>query len=187
DPWTDTDWEANKGSWLVHTLPYMEQNNLYQRIPNLNVPHFDSIGAAYQAGVLPVMLPYARCPSDSFQPDQPYTNYVGSMGPQCIFDWCNNDPFGAYCHKPEWGYTRSPWGGMTNTPSELRGMFSRIGTMIRMDDVTDGTSSTLMIGEALVGQHNHLRRTDWANAWGGAAHCSTIIPINYPIDENDVS
>jgi prepilin-type N-terminal cleavage/methylation domain-containing protein/prepilin-type processing-associated H-X9-DG protein len=187
DVWTDTDWESNKGSWILHLLPYLEQDALYRRVPNLHVPHFDSIEAAYQTGALPVMLPFVRCPSDSFQPNEPYTNYMGSMGPQCIFDWCNFNPFGSYCHKPEWGYTRSPWGGMTNNPSELRGLFSRIGTRMRLADAADGTSTTLLIGEGLVAQHNHLRRTDWANAWGGAAHGTTIIPINYPIDENDLS
>jgi prepilin-type processing-associated H-X9-DG protein/prepilin-type N-terminal cleavage/methylation domain-containing protein len=184
---TDTDWESNKGSWLVHTLPWMEQENLHRRIPNLDLPHFDSIEAAYQARVLPVMLPYVRCPSDNFQPGQPYTNYVGSMGPQCIFDWCNYDPFGTYCHRPDWGYTQSASGGLTNQTSEIRGLFGRAGVRVALNDVSDGTTNTLFIGESLVGQHNHLRRTDWANAWGGQAHGSTVIPINYPIDENDLS
>src|SRR5258707_858410 len=75
--WTDTDWESNKGSWILHLLPYLEQDALYRRVPNLHVPHFDSIEAAYQAGVLPVMLPFVRCPSDPFQPSEPYTNYMG--------------------------------------------------------------------------------------------------------------
>src|SRR4030081_3663398 len=29
------DWSDNRGSWLVHTLPYMEQVNIYKGIPNL--------------------------------------------------------------------------------------------------------------------------------------------------------
>jgi prepilin-type N-terminal cleavage/methylation domain-containing protein len=48
--WADIDWSANKGTWLVYTLPFIEEDNLYRQIPNHNTPHFDSIGAAVQAG-----------------------------------------------------------------------------------------------------------------------------------------
>src|SRR5712691_9272019 len=30
------DWNSDKGSWLVYTLPYMEQDNLYKQLPDLN-------------------------------------------------------------------------------------------------------------------------------------------------------
>src|SRR5262245_23286035 len=30
------DWNADKGSWLVYTLPYMEQDNLFKKFPPLN-------------------------------------------------------------------------------------------------------------------------------------------------------
>jgi prepilin-type N-terminal cleavage/methylation domain-containing protein len=36
--WQNLDWQADKGTWLVHTLPYMDQANLYQQIPNLLIP-----------------------------------------------------------------------------------------------------------------------------------------------------
>src|SRR5689334_24879589 len=32
------DWSGDKGSWLVMTLPYMEQDNIYKTFPQLNVP-----------------------------------------------------------------------------------------------------------------------------------------------------
>src|SRR5689334_15386854 len=72
--WAQLDWNSNKGTWLVFTLPYMEDDNLFRRIPNLELDHFDSIGAAEQAGVLPVLLRYGRCPSDSANPARPYSN-----------------------------------------------------------------------------------------------------------------
>jgi prepilin-type N-terminal cleavage/methylation domain-containing protein/prepilin-type processing-associated H-X9-DG protein len=35
--WGNMDWNANKGTWLVYTLPFMEQDNLFKQIPNLEV------------------------------------------------------------------------------------------------------------------------------------------------------
>src|SRR5438105_1120797 len=96
--WANLDWSANKGTWLVYTLPYMEEEVLFKQIPNLEVPHFDSIGAAEQAGVLPKILPNMRCPSDGFRPEAPFCNYVASLGPQCLDDKCGYIPFQQYCN-----------------------------------------------------------------------------------------
>ena len=87
--WSDVDWSANKGTWLVYTLPYIEEDNLYAQIPNHDTPHFDSIGAALRAGVLPRAIPAKlRCPSDYYNYDNgPYSNYVGSLGPSA---WTTN-------------------------------------------------------------------------------------------------
>src|SRR5438874_3872333 len=54
----------DKGSWLVYTLPYMEQNNLWQLLadPKLfffsNEPQHNSIQLAVNAKIFPVHLPY---------------------------------------------------------------------------------------------------------------------------------
>src|SRR5437773_2042789 len=37
DPWTNTqDWGDRKGTWIVFTLPYMEQHALFKSIPPQN-------------------------------------------------------------------------------------------------------------------------------------------------------
>src|SRR5437868_1946645 len=78
-----------QGSWLVYTLPFMDQGPLYDQLypyvsyANLATPSDplnDTIQAAVNAGVLPVRLPYGRCPSDPFDPSAPVCNYVGSLG-----------------------------------------------------------------------------------------------------------
>src|SRR5258708_2101422 len=69
NPWSC---HYDKGSWLVFTLPYMEQDNLYKRFPyrdyfnsaNPSDPLNDSVDLALAAGALPATLPYLRCPSD---------------------------------------------------------------------------------------------------------------------------
>src|SRR5207253_7451079 len=65
--WNQLDWNANKGTWLVYTLPYMAEDNLYHQIPNLTVPHFNSILAALQAGVPPKVIAKMRGPGDGLR------------------------------------------------------------------------------------------------------------------------
>jgi prepilin-type N-terminal cleavage/methylation domain-containing protein/prepilin-type processing-associated H-X9-DG protein len=183
--WANIDWTANKGTWIIYTLPYMEEDVFYKQIPNLATPHFDSIGAAVKAGVLPRAIPAKlRCPSDGFQYTLgPYSNYVGSLGPQCVDNQCGFAPFAQYCNKPAWGYR-----GSTEDepdPRGVRGMFSRFSYAVRMAEVTDGTSHTLLLGESLPSTDAHLLEGWYTNY--GSQLATTIIPINYPINETDDS
>jgi prepilin-type processing-associated H-X9-DG protein len=183
--WANIDWSANKGTWMVYTLPYIEEDNLFKQIPNLKTPHFDSIGAAVKAGVLPRAIPAKlRCPSDYFRYwDGPYSNYVGNLGPQCVDNQCGYTPFAQYCNKPAWGYR-----GSTEDepdPKGVRGMFSRFSYAVRMAEVTDGSTHTLLLGESLPSTDAHLLE-GWYTSYGSQL-ATTIIPINYPINETDGS
>jgi prepilin-type N-terminal cleavage/methylation domain-containing protein/prepilin-type processing-associated H-X9-DG protein len=184
--WGNIDWQSNKGTWLVYALPYMEQNNVYEKIPNLSVPHFDSIGAAESAGVLPFTYSFLNCPSDT-PPAGLYTsNYVGSMGPQCLDVKCDTIPFAQYCNQPAWGYVTSADDGTTDDTGLIRGMFARNGAKIKLANVTDGASNTLLLGETLPAQNIHMLVNPWYSVYGTQLN-STIIPINYPINEQDRS
>jgi prepilin-type N-terminal cleavage/methylation domain-containing protein len=185
------------GSWLVYVLPYLEQDNLYKRIPNLG-PTGDPIGNALSSTFggnypangnppppLPAIAPYMRCPSDpSFPGAIGACNYVGSVGPNCadnggdVGNACNYNPFSVYCNQPAWGIQPSPPYGDTQDPSQLRGMFGRFGVgPINMASVSDGLSNTLMVGESLTGEHPFLyngaenyMHPEWHTRWGGWFH-----------------
>src|SRR5437588_3414317 len=130
----------------------MEQGNIFNMIPNISVPYYDSIrgtrGGQATSGGQPVAtydcllshvgipipkLPYGRCPSDGFQPDTPFSNYVGSLGPQCAPGPCNFNPYYPYCQprsaglQPDYGYDWSPDHGNTFDGSQIRGIFNRLG------------------------------------------------------------
>jgi prepilin-type N-terminal cleavage/methylation domain-containing protein/prepilin-type processing-associated H-X9-DG protein len=184
--WQNLDWTANKGTWLIYSLPQMEQENLFKEIPNLYLPHFDSIGAAEQAGVLPTLLPYGRCPSDGWQSQEPVSNYVGSMGPQCLDNFCNYEPYQQFCNMPQWGWTWSAFDGTSDNATEIRGMFARNGARIALRDVRDGATNTLFLGETLPSGNAHMRAFHWYSTYGTQLN-STIIPINYPVNEDDTS
>src|SRR5262249_35874447 len=57
-------WSGDKGSWLVLTLPYMEQDNLYKLFPNPAQAGYDSVKNSPMGGPLSgrFKLPYGRCP-----------------------------------------------------------------------------------------------------------------------------
>ncbi|HLJ98136.1 MAG TPA: DUF1559 domain-containing protein [Gemmataceae bacterium] len=177
-------------------------------------PYWD-MSLAVAAKLLPQKLGFTRCPSDNFDVDNPhYSNYFGSQGPQCNDGSCSPraDPFQLNCNgkvgagpAPDFlplalvpptfvGYGPSPSWGSTTETGKCRGMFCRGpdvsnaagGPKIRIADVDDGLSNTILLGESLVGQNEFQR---WGNDWGWAGYNSvsqgqTIQPINWPIDTN---
>jgi prepilin-type N-terminal cleavage/methylation domain-containing protein/prepilin-type processing-associated H-X9-DG protein len=108
-------WGNDNGSWLIRTLPFLEQDNLYRAIPHKNATApeppdgQDQVWSwtAYDPNYpWPANPPYIRCPSDGFEVGTNfYTNYCGSMGPQCLWgggcagsSYPTNSPFSQYCN-----------------------------------------------------------------------------------------
>ncbi len=198
-------WGDDKGTWLVYSLPYMEQDNVYKLIPqpleitaaNATVNQNPIGQIAPNAAFYSARPKYFRCPSDAFELTWGLSNYVGSLGPQCLTTagGCNGpDPYQVYCNgnnfTPAWGYTASPDHGNDWGNSGIRGMFNRLGAPINLAAVTDGTSNTIMIGESLPAEHDHLTNSPywqsgvpiaWCHFNGTGTGASTIVPINFKI------
>jgi prepilin-type N-terminal cleavage/methylation domain-containing protein/prepilin-type processing-associated H-X9-DG protein len=197
------DWNDDRGSWQVHLLPYMEQGPFFKVFPQPVEKIYDSVGGTvplngsttnlpngapntyYNPNAMNARPKYLRCPSDGYNVDDNLTNYVGSLGPQCAIGPCGYDPHQQYCNGNAfgWGYGTSPDHGNSTSAGDIRGMFNRLGAKFNIASITDGTSSTIMVGEALPEEHDHLiNPNNWMSFNGGTAHCTTIIPINYKID-----
>jgi prepilin-type N-terminal cleavage/methylation domain-containing protein/prepilin-type processing-associated H-X9-DG protein len=200
---------GDHGSWMFLSLPYMEQDNLYRQVTALKTPDgigYDSPGWSMSLAVpalLPRKLPYTRCPSDAWQLDDGrLCNYIGSSGPQCNYGDCGFDPFQKYCNGQDApnvpppldtypGYGPSMSWGDTSDLGLIRGMFVRgrdnNAPAIRISDVPDGTTTTILLGETLPQQCEFQR---FGNPWGWAGNNSvaqgqTIQFINYPIEDTD--
>jgi len=194
------DWAIDRGSWIIYILPYIEQEGLYNQLPQgqdqfgpiVSCPNRTGFsGPVDMTGVLRQFgkLPLNRCPSDDYDPNQTCSNYVGSLGPQCEPGPCgdSNNPFYKYCQPlsaglGDWGYDWSPDHGNTFDPSQVRGVFNRLGAPINFASVVDGLSNTIFIGETLPLQHDHVLQNAWWSFNGGQAHCGTNVPINYRSD-----
>ncbi len=189
-PINDGNWGSEQGTWIVFTLPQMEQGPLYSQInPRPNVPN--SVGAALAAMNPKPRLPYIRCPSDDYDSNATTTNYIGSLGPQCAegpcgdstnMGWCQPETSGLGGGYAGMGYRSSPSHGNTGNANELRGLFNRLGARVSFASITDGLSNTIAIGEALPREHDHLLANQWWAYNGGATHISTIVPINTRTD-----
>ena len=160
-------WDAPRGqwgpSWWYATLPQMEQKNVFESIQiTRNHPGYvGGHGANRAAARVAMSMDYMLCPSSPL-PKVGTGNggtlimpsYVGIMGAE---NWT--------------GYTNSvgrqrsgTWGVATQS-----GMLNP-RTSIRMRDCTDGTSNTMMVGEASDWVHRNRADTTNRHGDGGWPH-----------------
>ncbi|MCI0380418.1 MAG: DUF1559 domain-containing protein [Gemmataceae bacterium] len=167
--------ENSRGwSWLAIILPFIEQNNLYDRggIPNKTLA---------QSGIAAVRVSLFLCPSDTAYNAPPrldagnlaffpvgHTNYKGVSGANWGFDGSQNLWF------------PTPWKNQ-GTNGSFDGLNQGDGAMYRTDifihrrmtDITDGLSNTFLIGEDVPSKNR------WCS-WPYASHAygTCAIPPN---------
>lgn len=167
-------WYEGKGSILVHILPFVEQQTLYQKIDfNLAVDHQVVDGKVLGT----YKIPGYQCPSDT---DNIYADgsgnmlvgasYIASAGSAGI---TNNG--GCSCSAAtSWNSYAQAAINMSSGPFHRR---SGIAPAEDFAGVIDGLSSTIFFGENRAKCSGHLR-TGWANSNNGQGLCTTVIPIN---------
>jgi prepilin-type processing-associated H-X9-DG protein len=186
-PIAGQNWAVPPGiGWQPRILPFMDQAPLF------NAMNFSPTAADVAAGrnnayqslmsngkpVSSARLPYIKCPTDTSSrldaPDQ--GSYCGSLGsqrtPSCdgncntwLVQGVNYDNNGTADH------------GNTNSASQISGMFGRLGPVISIAKVSDGTSNVFFVGEILSDCNDHSGDI-WDYNQGGNAHASTVVPLN---------
>ena len=188
----------NNSSWLVFLLPQFEQQSLYNAV-NFNVmwgPNVLGSWSSLYVGqqnmtVRVTVLNSLICPSDigpnvdTNNADEigsspaAGTSYVGNLGDNClacapvagVVSFCASQ--GYNCRGNQLGDPT------TNTPgvpgaSTGSGIFWRECSGVPLQQITDGTSNTLLAGE-------QIRSVTLWNAWVEANQSigSTAVPLNY--------
>ena len=178
-------------SWCQMILPYIEQTNLYNNIdftvglrPTGGIPG-PAANIQKNRVVAATAIPAFLCPSDGEAPNGllnnrsdtssgndiwAVTNYkacAGSNWDWGVFRWVNSGVTGVG------GRNAGSNNGLNNGNGLLASNQENLMPITRMGDVTDGTSNTFAIGEALAGW------SSW-NWWynPNAATATTAIPLN---------
>jgi len=170
-----------RGCILVHLLPYIEQQTLYDMYDfgnpgGVSVDNQTMPGTAQliQSNVISTYL----CPSD------PNPQVVGGRALHCYAASIGPTTHGnnSACSCPTYAswnaYAPAPWGGVYGSSTNFAGPFFRGGVSTAMADCTDGLSNTIYFGEVrpMCSAHN---QNGWGSSNNGQGLTSTIVPINY--------
>jgi prepilin-type N-terminal cleavage/methylation domain-containing protein len=172
-------------SWISKTLPFFEQQNLYNQIyiGNTNPPPtFAAVIAAYST-----VLPVLNCPSDDSWNNGMDAGRANTGGYNCgLTDYkgvCgSNWAWGSF---PNVGPTGNNNGldvgdGMFFRSDGMEGANTSPSSRSTFASVVDGLSNTYMIGEDLPGKNLHC---GWPNANYSTGTCA--IPLNNGLNPTD--
>jgi prepilin-type N-terminal cleavage/methylation domain-containing protein/prepilin-type processing-associated H-X9-DG protein len=169
------------GTWQVRVLPYMEQKALADLY--LNSDGHDGTGPRYGAGQNVQMVTSKRikgltCPSDiSNAPigTPPITNhnYGVNFGNTNFFQSTLNGI--QFQGAPFVAYPGSTSDDGPVTAAEATTFTRSYGRPVRLAEITDGLSNTLMVGELIQGQGNALHGFTW---WGNGSGFVTFLSPN---------
>ena len=157
---------ANSGrSWMQMVLPYIEQTNLYNNIDFSAGLQGATVGAVRNRVVAATVVPSFLCPSDDSNeggllnnrsdlnnPDPlgrwavtSYKACAGSNWDSGLFRWVNNGATGVG------GKNAGISDGLNRGNGVISSNQTNLNATTRMKDITDGTSNTYIIGEAMPG------------------------------------
>ncbi len=170
------------GTWLIFVLPQVEQQALFNSynfagnntpgLPagfDLDLRYFGSANRTVTANRLEVYL----CPSD--RTAAPITTTVGGLTLSCTSqNYAGNfgNTLQVQDDLPGNPFRGAPFG---DVGSPLADQSRPARPSVNLRDLTDGTSTTLLLSEVVVGQGADLRGFSW---WGDAAGFETFLGPN---------
>jgi len=130
--------DADKGAnWLVFLLPYVEQRQLYEQW-DFGIPANQNPGRSRD-------VPVYKCPSDPQSTRSNLCNYAGG-------GWARGN----------YGMNVSPCHFFANNPDSSLGGIGHVNRVVRIADITDGTSNTVAVDELRAGMNQYDLRGSWA-------------------------
>lgn len=150
------------GTWAALILPYIEEQSLYDQF-NFKLPMTHVLNAPARKLVVPSYF----CPTDPglAEPvnDKHHAavsvsqvariSYFGSVGPSHV-DSCADCPVATpsatnYCCRLSWSFGSLDNSGLNIKAGQFPGVFARYPRGIKFREITDGLSSTFLVGETV--------------------------------------
>jgi prepilin-type N-terminal cleavage/methylation domain-containing protein len=178
-------------SWIVHILPLLEEQALYDRY-NFAAQYNDASNAVVGNTVVPALycpsgpdpLRY-RDPNPNGVNNNPSTHYYGVMGPAGLTNPTTNTLGGQNFNYTVGDATNNGAWSAHGILSHFRVTAGSVSTnrYVRFSDVTDGTSSTLLLAERSVVLPSGNDYRSWIRGnWGGSG---TTKNVTYPINSTN--
>ena len=145
-------WQVYHCSMLVHILPYMEEQMVWEYF-DFTVDNTDSqINQIEGPGGKPLAsteIPAFVCPSDTASAQNTnwaYHNYAASRGANAL----SNNP-NCSCSHPFGAYADVSYSDAETATGRYSGPFTRRGYLTELRDISDGLSHTIFVGEVPAG------------------------------------
>jgi prepilin-type N-terminal cleavage/methylation domain-containing protein len=171
---------VSRGSVFVYLLPHLEQSSLFSSIDLTQTSIVNEVLPGSTTPIASMVIPALLCPSDphpKLYDKFAAHNYAASRGPTDVY----NNP-ACPCTNPWQNLSQAP----LDDPKTFAGPFTRVGTAVRLAEITDGTSNTIFLGEVRPKCSEHARN-GWADSNDGNGFCTTLIPINYNSCDDNAS
>jgi prepilin-type N-terminal cleavage/methylation domain-containing protein/prepilin-type processing-associated H-X9-DG protein len=168
-------WSATKASWswIARSLPYIEQGPLYNYIGLGTSPEpVQNTANANITGGIATVIPTLKCPSDLSTDTR--TDVANWPGGTVLAMTSYKGVSGGNWAWGDYQFTDST--GNNNGLDNGNGIFWRsdVKRKLNMTNIMDGTSNTMLVGEAIANMDQH---TAWSYANTSNATCS--VPLNY--------
>lgn len=155
-------------NWVIMILPFLEQQGLHDRF-NLAKPITDSVNLPARSTELAAML----CPTDKFN-RQPFMGSQGSLTKGFGDNWARGN-YGANASLGiPWIGSGETYAGNTSCPGwgngDYRGIMGN-NASVGVAQITDGTSSTVLLAELRAG----VAPVDSRGVWAMGGACSSAL------------
>ena len=178
--------KQNRRCWMHDTMPYFEQNVLYQRFDSFMQTHY----FAYDFPECSTPIPVLMCPADPANPKVVTYTYstLGVTGPPPSLDGggASMGLHGNYIACAGSTYFNpgpdTPANPAFKNSAKINGIFFALST-VGMKDITDGTSHTAMLSELILTPDvvDDDERGRYYDPIGGGAQFTTLHPPNTPV------
>jgi len=172
-------WNSPQQTWTFYILPFLEEGPFFNSL-NLKATYYDGRNTTVTQATVGVF----HCPSDPGQ-DVTVAGIPNSSAPfrkkgNFVVNWGNGN-----FNQNDSSLPNGVWNGPAGAVSSKRGPFrvnnaTNAATPFGFQDITDGTSGTMMMSEVIIGLNNGTKPDIRGDIWGTGNHAYSYSAYTSP-------